>query len=278
MDPAVCSSGSTPMLWTEYRNGSAAVNNCFTSVGGAPFSLTVNSSYFVSIVSSGNSWTARIYIGGVWQTLQTVTLSFSGSQVDGQQAIEFHTGAPSNPSLGSNEIFTGSELRDAAGNWNAWHGTSDSVYNTGSQIGAWLGFDSYWSDWSVSGTAPNFTFSASPSSISVLPGRTGSSSLTLTTNDSYDAMVPNFPGNPTDTPISMISTYASAPSVAGLPPPVSSSATESKTSLSPHARQSDVFSVSITTGLAQINSYEVDCVAFGDGITRYAVVNVTSVR
>src|SRR6266404_9708287 len=38
----------------------------------------------------------------------------------------------------------------------------------------------------VSGTAPNFTQSASPTTVHILPGQTGTATVTVTTNDSQD--------------------------------------------------------------------------------------------
>jgi hypothetical protein len=133
------------------------------------------------------------------------------------------------------------------GNWVDWHGTADAIANDASVIGYWIGFNEYWNNWHASGTAPNFTLSSSPSTVKVLPGRTGSSTITVSTNDSHDSAVPG---------IGPIYFFVSSSSTSDM-------STVSPSSISPHANQTSTATLNISVGLTQLTSYTIDVEACG---------------
>jgi hypothetical protein len=258
-----CGTPTHPTVWEQFNNNGALTTNCFTA-----YALGNGASYefeTYATATNGNVYCNAVYYNNAWNILGGACLAMSvqnAANSDAEAAVEY-----SSPTLNgayptdAGQTITGAEVLPNGGGWQYWDtSVGTNVVDTASQIGQYMGYNNaYYTSFHTTRTVPNFTLSASPSSMTILPGQSGSSTVVTSTNTSYDTAA-NVP------PIS----YA----VWGAPS--GSSVSIDTSSIWPSSSETDYATVTINVGLLQLNPFTVTVRACGS-VCHYTYINVTTV-
>lgn len=246
-----CGTYTHPVAWLQINNNGDLTNTyCYPA-----YTLNNGSTYAFetyATANSGNVWCNAIYYNSKWNILGGACYTMSAqnaSQTDAEQAVEYS--APTSTSAfphDAGQSMSYAEVYPNGGGWKTWDtsvptGIADSAY----QIDQWMGYDgSYFDTFHTTRTNPDFSLSASPSSMTVLPSQTGTSTITTTTNTSYDSRV-----------LGQGITYA----VFGAPS--GSSASLSTSGISPSSSTTRTATLTVKVGLTQVSSFTVTVQACG---------------
>ncbi|MHB2022022.1 MAG: hypothetical protein ACYCO3_01625 [Mycobacteriales bacterium] len=254
-----CGTQTKPVVFIQVNNnGNLSNTYCYPQ-----YSLSVGSYYNFATVTTanGNSWCNELYWNGGWVILGGVCYTepyMSASQADAEQAIEYSAPTSSGPypTMQSDYLADGRVLPNA-GSWTLWTtsvatGVNDSAMN----IGQYMAYDAYNYSFHTSRTYPDFSLYASPSTITVLPDESGSTTIVSSTNTSYDSFL-----------LGGISYYVYGS-------PSGSSASISPSYLSPMANETDYLTLNVSDGLLQVTNYTLTVQACGWNGCHYTYVTV----
>lgn len=257
--PNTPSSANTPTVWTEYNINGSYVNQCYSN-----YYLAQGTEYYFAVSGQGDLWGTFIYYNNTWQQLNAYYLNaaFTPNTDAPEQFVElYNPGGLPWATFASNWSFDGSALYLTNGNGYYWQNqfptdANDSAY----QLGDWEAFNTYYSDWyTTSSASPGFSISASPSSISVLPGGTYNSTITVSTNSAYDSFVDGG-----------FNLYVGTP-------PSGDTASISPSYVAPMANSSSYATLTVTIGLLDVGSFTEPVTACGYGGCQTTYVSFNNV-
>ncbi len=264
---------TTPAVFVQYNNTGNP-----NPAGGLPtycygYYLAQGTEYYFAITTINgdtNNWCNYLYYNNQWNYVgNCYNLPFYADQAQVEQNAEFVSlnGADQYPTYASNWSFDGTEviLLNGAG-WIPWNGqipTTQSYPNADNYMlpnsASYTAFTNYFTDWYASESpSPNFSMYTSPSSVTILPGQTGNTTLVLSTNSTYDSW------------------YIGGINLSATALTSGNSASVSPSYVGPGPNQTVYATVTITTGLTQVSPYYVQVQGCGF-VCNYTYVYVNPV-
>lgn len=252
-----CGEYATPELWTEFTYNGGHSDNCYPGT----YPLSEGTSYSVANYYYGTGggftcmWENYVYWMGSWQGFDYHSTNNCGAgQIENFQEWDTPQGGAW-PYFSSNQYFSGGALdpNNGCGCTVAWDYTQPTTYiNSAAYLDYGQVIETQWSAFEILPyVSPSFSMYASPSSITVPPGMSGSSTIYLYSNSAFDNDVTFTVYYPSGSSASM------NPGTVYLPENSSTAAT-----------------LSVTTGLTQLSNYTVTVVGCGQGVCSSASVQV----